>query len=110
MECVKEALDSKAWESGHVTGNRLKEILEDYKKNSIEAIDHQLHETRAELRQLIQQSGWGSMSGEGGYELGGVEGIDLESFRGGGVHVKTFFPMIVAFLQSQRSISFQVQT
>jgi hypothetical protein len=35
MKKVEEALDTKAWESGHVTGSRLKEILEDFQENNV---------------------------------------------------------------------------
>lgn len=93
MLAVEEALDSKAWESGHVTGNRLKEILEDYKKESIETVDRQLQGMRAELQQVIQQGH--NRSGGGGSEFEGFE-VDLESGRAseggeGGLQVRTVF-------------------
>jgi hypothetical protein len=42
MVAVEEALDTKAWELGHVTGSRLKEILENFQNNSVEAVDSRL--------------------------------------------------------------------
>jgi hypothetical protein len=89
MLALQEALDNKAWESGHVTGSRLKEILDDYRKESVETIDRQLHGMRAELRQVIERGGH-----VGGGEMDGSE-VDLESggMSGGGgrQQVKTVF-------------------
>ena len=89
MLAVEEALDSKAWESGHVTGSRLREILDEYRKDSIEAVDRQLQGMRDELKQVIQLGGI-----RGGSELEGFE-VDLgsggESGGGGGQQVRTLF-------------------
>jgi hypothetical protein len=56
MFAVEEALEGKAWESGHVTGARLKQILDEYKKESIESVDRQLSGMRAELRQVVDSN------------------------------------------------------
>jgi hypothetical protein len=42
MEAVKEALDTKAWESGHVTGSQLKEILENSQRDSVKVVESRL--------------------------------------------------------------------
>ena len=70
METVEKALETKAWENGHITGPKLKEILDDYRKDSIEAVDRQLKEMRTEVREAIRQGG------------GGVRGAD-DSANGG---------------------------
>ena len=81
MLAVEEALDNKAWESGHVTGSRLKEILDEYRKESIETVDRQLTGMRAELRKIIQQGEHGRHGDDSDIE--GFE-IDLESGGGSG--------------------------
>ena len=42
MSVVEKALDGKAWENGHITRSQLKEILDEYRRDSIEAVDRQL--------------------------------------------------------------------
>jgi hypothetical protein len=42
MEKVEEALDTKAWKSGHVTGSQLKEILKNFQKDSVDAVERWL--------------------------------------------------------------------
>ena len=92
MIAVEEALDNKSWDSGHVTGSRLKEILESYKKESIETVDQQLKGMRVELRRVIEQgrrdrSLTGEVGGsnfEGGFEGGRFHEEDSESGDGGG--------------------------
>jgi len=74
MLAVEEALDNKAWESGHVTGSRLKEILDEYRKDSIEAVDRQLTGMRAERRQVIRQGG----QGHPGEQDSNVEGYEID--------------------------------
>jgi hypothetical protein len=55
MKKVEEALDTKAWESGHVTGSRLKETLEDFQENNVEAVNSRLERMRAELNRAIER-------------------------------------------------------
>jgi hypothetical protein len=55
MAKVEEALDTKAWESGHVTGSRLKEILENFQKDSIGAVDRRLEGIRVEFNRAMQR-------------------------------------------------------
>jgi hypothetical protein len=92
MLAVEEALDNKAWESGHVTGSRLKEILDEYRKESIAAVDRQLNGMRVELRRVVrpgEQEHHGADSDLEGFE------IDLESgggsVGGAGRKVRTVF-------------------
>ena len=92
MLAVEEALDNKAWESGHVTGSRLKEILDEYRKGSIAAVDRQLNGMRVELRRVVrpgEQEHHGADSDLEGFE------IDLESeggsVGGAGRKVRTVF-------------------
>ena len=54
MAAVEQALNTRAWESGHVTGTRLKEILDDYKRESIEAMDGQLQSIRQHIQLAIR--------------------------------------------------------
>jgi hypothetical protein len=56
MVAVEEALDTKAWESGHVTGSHLKEISENFQKNSVEAVDSRLEGLRVEFNWAISKA------------------------------------------------------
>ena len=56
MAAVEDALEGKAWENGQVTGSKLREILETYRTDSIEAVDRQLQSMRQEVRQAILRS------------------------------------------------------
>lgn len=53
MAAVEQALNTKAWESGHVTGCRLKEILDEYKRESIQTMDGQLQTIRQDIQRAI---------------------------------------------------------
>jgi hypothetical protein len=55
MEKVEEALDTKAWESGHVTGSRLKEILENFQKDSVDAVERRLEGIRVEFNRAMER-------------------------------------------------------
>jgi hypothetical protein len=55
MVAVEEALDTKAWELGHVTGSRLKGILENFQKNGVEAVDSRLEGLRVEFNWAISR-------------------------------------------------------
>lgn len=88
---VEESItvNNKAWESGHVTGRQMKEILDQHRKDTIEAVNCQLQQLRAELKQVIQQGGY-----VGGSELKGFE-VDVKSGvtsgGGGAQEVRTVF-------------------
>ena len=64
MSAVEKALDGKAWENGHVTGSRLKEILDEYRRDSIEAVDRQLQVMRTEVRESIRCRGGNAAESE----------------------------------------------
>jgi hypothetical protein len=85
MVAVEETLDTKACESGHVTGSRLKEILENFQKSSVQAVDSwlveglrvefnraiskadlEVHPTRARQNQGVQRGSPSSMFSNGG--------------------------------------------
>ena len=53
MAAVEQALNTRAWDSGHVTGSRLKEILDEYKRESIRAMDGQLQSVRQDIQRAI---------------------------------------------------------
>jgi hypothetical protein len=53
MTAVEKALDTKAWESGHVTGSRLKQILGDFQSDSIKAVESRLEGIRVEFNRAI---------------------------------------------------------
>jgi hypothetical protein len=55
MVKVEEALDTKAWESGHVTGSRLKEILENFQKDSADTVDSWLEGIRVEFNWAVER-------------------------------------------------------
>ena len=54
MGAVEQALNTKAWDSGHVTGSRLKEILDEYKRESIAAMDGQLQTIKQDIQRAIR--------------------------------------------------------
>ena len=70
MLAVEEALENKAWEGGHITGSKLKEILESFQKDSLKSVDQHLQGMRVELREAIRRQGQG----------GDAEGDDLDFF------------------------------
>lgn len=47
---VTTALENRAWESGHVTGDRLKTILSEYKDDTIKAVNTKLEELQRNLK------------------------------------------------------------
>lgn len=51
IEAVQNAIEEKAWESGHVTGTRLMEVLNEFQTNSMTAVDQRLVEIRDEFAQ-----------------------------------------------------------
>jgi len=79
---VEQALNTRAWESGHVTGSRLKEILEEYKKESISAMDGQLQSIRQQIQLAIRSNRLHEDQDDENEERGG------ESGGGGGSKVK----------------------
>lgn len=51
---VEKAIDTKAWDSGHVTGSRLKEILDQYKKEAADTTMQELESIRVRLQKTIR--------------------------------------------------------
>ena len=49
---IKAAIENKAWESGQVTGMKLKSILEDFQRESVEAVNNKMEELRQDLRHM----------------------------------------------------------
>jgi hypothetical protein len=41
---IEAAIENKAWESGQVTGSKLKSILEDFHRESVEAVNNKMDE------------------------------------------------------------------
>ena len=46
IDAVKTAIENQAWESGHVTGSKLKEILEEFNNKQLKAVNDRLAEVR----------------------------------------------------------------
>jgi hypothetical protein len=49
---IEAAIENKAWESGQVTGSKLKSILEDFQKQSVDAVNGKLEELRQDMQQM----------------------------------------------------------
>ena len=49
---IEAAIENKAWESGQVTGSKLKSILEDFQKQSVEAVNGKLDELRQDMQKM----------------------------------------------------------
>jgi hypothetical protein len=56
ISAIEEAIENKAWESGHVRGPRLKQILEDYNKNSLNLISQKFKHLQDQFRQANPQA------------------------------------------------------
>jgi hypothetical protein len=75
-EEVKTAIDEKSWDSGHVTGTRLLEILTTFQDQLIDAVNTRLDSIGAEFNHV---------AGGGGGDGGGDGGEDsLNNFGAGG--------------------------
>ena len=46
IDAVKDAIEEKAWDSGHVTGTRSQELLQEYQQNSLGEVDKRLASLR----------------------------------------------------------------
>ena len=57
IHCVQKAIEEKAWDSGHVTGSRLKELLEEYNGNQLKKIDERLIDVQQHLMDVIGNRG-----------------------------------------------------
>ena len=55
IEAVQKAMEDKAWDSGHVTGSRLLEVLNEFQQKSLTSVDQRLVEIRNEFSQQSQQ-------------------------------------------------------
>ena len=44
IEAVQTAMEEKAWESGHATGSRLLEVLNEFQQKSLTSVDERLVE------------------------------------------------------------------
>lgn len=55
-ESVNHALETKAWESGHLTGTRLQEMLESFKDENLQSVRAELVEIKGELREIINNA------------------------------------------------------
>jgi hypothetical protein len=58
-EVVKTAIDEKAWESGQVTGTRLREILATFQVESMDAVNSRLDSIRTEFQRVAAGRGDG---------------------------------------------------
>ena len=57
MLAVDAALEDRALDNGHITADRLRDILQTYRNDSIEAVDRQLQSMRTEVREAILRVG-----------------------------------------------------
>ena len=53
---IKQAIDDKAWDSGHVTGNRLTTILSQYQTDMKGLVDEKLKEATTSLTAVLCNS------------------------------------------------------
>jgi hypothetical protein len=80
MIAVEEAVERTALEGGHITGDKLKEILETHRRESLETVDQHLKSMREEVRAAIRQ---GRSDGAGaGAGPGDDDGGNLDFFGG----------------------------
>jgi hypothetical protein len=56
IHCVQKTIEEKAWDSGHVTGSHLKELLE-YNGNQLKKIDERLIDVQQHLMDVIGNRG-----------------------------------------------------
>lgn len=50
IDAVKTAIENQAWDSGHITGSKLKEILEEFNNKQLKVVEDRLVEVRDEFR------------------------------------------------------------
>ena len=62
VETVEKAIDTKSWDSGHITGTQLQEILQQYKDDNKTKINDQLATIHDRLDATVGVNG----GGEGG--------------------------------------------
>jgi hypothetical protein len=76
-EAVKTAIDEKLWDSGHVTGTQLREILTTFQDQSMDAVNTRLDSIRAEFNRVAGGGGGGGSGNEEGnlnnFGVGGEE-------------------------------------
>ena len=53
IQAVKDAIENKAWESGHVTGTKLVEILNEFQSTQLKAVDERLNGVRKEFARAM---------------------------------------------------------
>jgi hypothetical protein len=59
IDQVKQAIEEKAWDSGHVTGSRLKELLEQFQQVQMTKIDMRLVDMQKQLSDGMQMGNSG---------------------------------------------------
>ena len=64
VAALESAIDNKAWDSGNITGSRLREILDSYQSQSSKLVDVRLQSVDTQLK-LIQESFFELTSGRG---------------------------------------------
>ena len=64
VNAVKEAIDSKAWESGHMTSDRLSAMLSLFKEQMLDAQKRKFDEIRVEFRNIVGGSDAPPIQGE----------------------------------------------
>jgi hypothetical protein len=57
IKAVKNSIEEKAWDSGHVTGSRLAEMLENFQKESMKTVNERLGEIRTEFSRAMGRAG-----------------------------------------------------
>ncbi len=57
INAVKAAIEEKAWDSGHITGSRLVELLEEFQTKSMKNVDDRLTEIRTEFSRAMNHVG-----------------------------------------------------
>jgi len=62
ISAVKDAIEEKAWDSGHVTGTKLLEVLTKFQSESLQSVDQRLGDIRTEFSRALALGRGGNVS------------------------------------------------
>jgi len=56
IDAIKDAIEQKAWDAGHVTGGKLVDILNEFQSTHLKAVDERLNGVRQEFARALDRN------------------------------------------------------